>query len=152
MRLFLVTCCAALLVIACEVPTGPAASGETISVPAGFDFVDGVPLVVGPADDPSAPCGLARVYKIGGRVDAGTDQGNGTWAISGCFYSHGNEMWNPQVVLTFPRGDREGEAREMVAIAARPYVAKDHREVKFGTTVRRASVYGMNAYLVTYLR
>jgi hypothetical protein len=152
MRRLLVACCAAAFVIACDATTTtPAATAETLSVPAGFSFVDGVSLVVGAADDPTAPCGLARDVKIGGRVDPGTDQGNGMWAISGCFYSHGNELWNPQVVLTFPR-EGQGDAREIVAIAARSHVAKDHREVLFGTTVRRASVNGMKAYLVTFVR
>lgn len=96
---------------------------------------------------------LARAGATGTlNSETDADQGNGTWAISGCFYSHGNELWSPQVVLTFPRGDGQVEAREIVAIAARPYVAKDHREVPFGTTVRRASLSGMRAYLVTYVR
>jgi hypothetical protein len=152
MRVISVMCCAALLVIGCDVATKtPAATPEALSVPAGFTFVDGVSLLVSAADDPKAPCGLARDLKIGGRVDPGMDQGNGTWAISGCFYSHGNELWNPQVILIFPRDDGRPE-REIVAIAASLHVAKDHREVTFGTTLRRASAIGMRAYLVTYLR
>jgi hypothetical protein len=153
MRVIAVICCAVLFVIGCDAATKtPAGTPETLSVPAGFTFVDGVSLLVGAADDPKAPCGLARDFKIGGRVDPGTDQGNGTWAISGCFYAHGSELWNPQVMVVFPRSDGGQFEREIVAIAAPVHVARDHREVQFGTTVRRASLSGMRAYLVTYFR
>jgi hypothetical protein len=145
-------CGALLLVAACSSPVSIPSEPAAPSIPPGFTFVSGAALIVSPADDPSRPCGLAREYKIGGRVGPAAQQSDGTWRLSGCFYSHGNEMWNAEVVLVFPPDTDPDPGPDVVVVPARNYVGEDHREVSFGVTVRRKSVEGMRAYLATYVR
>ena len=112
-------------------------------------FVDGVPLVVGPVEDATRRCGLSRESKIGGRVDPPVKSGDGTWVVTGCFYVQGGELWQPEIILTFPEA---GSERQVVVIRPVDSVARDHREVPFATSIRRSSVDGMHAFISSYVR
>ncbi|HET8569519.1 MAG TPA: hypothetical protein VFM93_11100 [Candidatus Limnocylindria bacterium] len=120
------------------------------AVPASATFVSGAELVVGGAEVEGRACGLAREHKIGGRVDPPTQGSDGTWRVSGCFYSHRNELWQTQVVLLFDAAPGAGGQR-LTVIPVREFVAKDHHEVPFGATLRDASVSRLRAFLVAYV-
>ena len=122
------------------------------TVPPSADFVSGGELVVGPPEAEGRSCGLVRDYKIGGRVNPPAQQADGTWRVSGCFYSHGNELWQTQVVLLFNDGT-EADAQRLVVVPVRHFVPKDHQEVPFGTTLRpTAGLSRLRAFLVAYVR
>jgi hypothetical protein len=141
---------AAAVVIACTPAVATPAAATPAAAVSDSTYVGGVPLVVGPAESVTAACGLARDYKIGGRVDPLVANGDGSWTVSGCFYSHGNELRNTEIVLTFPRDG--ADAQDLYVLPIRELVAPDHREVTFTKTIRRTSGSGLRAYLAMSVR
>ncbi|TMB61236.1 MAG: hypothetical protein E6I57_04360 [Chloroflexi bacterium] len=109
-----------------------------------------VELLVGPAEPGGASCGIVREYKIGGRVDPPEQQANGSWRVSGCFYSHGSELWRTEVVLLYETGT--GEQRVTV-VPVREFVGRDQKEVPFGATIGPGvgGVRKLRAFLVAYV-
>ena len=73
------------------------------------------------------PCGLARDYKIGARLDPPrrVSENSSDWRFSGCFYSHGLEI-RDAVIVVIPEG-----RPDLFVMPLADHVAPTERETRF---------------------
>jgi len=85
------------------------------------------PFLVAAAEDASMPCGLARDYKIGARLDPPrrVSENSSDWRFSGCFYSHGLEI-RDAVIVVLPEG-----RPDLFVMPLADHVAPTERETRF---------------------